>query len=134
MSATTEATADSLAVSGTPSYEFSFEPCPHRVRAEFEGVSIADSDAVMVLEETRLPPVHYFPREHVRMDLMRPTGRRTHCPFKGNASYWTLEVNGRVAENVMWSGTDSRSTRFIRRARNTTRTVATTPSELRSVV
>ena len=82
---------------------FSFEPYPHRLSATFAGVTIADSDAAMVFRETRLAPAYYFPREHVRMDLMRRTERLTHCPFKGNASYWTLEVNGRSAENVMWS-------------------------------
>jgi len=57
----------------------------------------------MVFTETRLAPVYYFPRRHVRMDLMRPSAHRTHCPFKGNASYWTLHAGDRVAENVMWS-------------------------------
>jgi class 3 adenylate cyclase/uncharacterized protein (DUF427 family) len=84
-------------------YGFTFEPCPKRISAIFSGVVIADSDAVMVLRETRLPDVYYFPREHVRMDLMRPSSLRTHCPFKGNASYWTLEVGDRVARDVMWS-------------------------------
>jgi class 3 adenylate cyclase/uncharacterized protein (DUF427 family) len=103
MSVSSEAAAESIVGASAPDYRFTFEPYPHRVRAVFAGVAIADSDTVMVLEETRLAPVYYFPREHVRMDLMRPTDYRTHCPFKGNARYWTLEVDGRVAENLMWS-------------------------------
>jgi class 3 adenylate cyclase/uncharacterized protein (DUF427 family) len=106
MSVSNEAAAESIVGASAPDYRFTFEPYPHRMRAEFAGVTIADSDAVMVLEETRLAPCFYFPREHVRMDLMRPTDYRTHCPFKGNARYWTLEVNGRVAENLMWSYED----------------------------
>jgi class 3 adenylate cyclase/uncharacterized protein (DUF427 family) len=106
MSASSEAAAESIVGASAPDYRFTFEPYPHRVRAVFAGVTVVDSDAVMVLEETRLAPVHYFPREHVRMDLMRPTEYRTHCPFKGNASYWTLEADGRVAENAMWSYED----------------------------
>jgi class 3 adenylate cyclase/uncharacterized protein (DUF427 family) len=97
-----EAIIDAIGGSA-PDYRFTFEPYPYRIQARFADQLVVDSEAAMVLHETRLAPVHYFPREHVRMDLMRPTARRTHCPFKGNARYWTLEAGGRVAENVMWS-------------------------------
>jgi class 3 adenylate cyclase/uncharacterized protein (DUF427 family) len=84
-------------------YRFSLEPCPHRIRAEFAGVVIADSTRALILRETRLPPVYYFPATDVRRDLLRKTAHRTHCPLRGNASYWTLSVNGRKAENAVWS-------------------------------
>jgi len=87
-------------------YGFTFTHFRHRVRAEAAGIVIADSDGVMIMKETRLPPVYYFPRQDVRMDLMRATGHRTICPFKGNASYWNLETGAGQIENLMWSYED----------------------------
>jgi class 3 adenylate cyclase/uncharacterized protein (DUF427 family) len=79
------------------------EPCGKRLRVVFAGEVIADSTDALVLHETRLPQVYYFPRKDVRMDLLQRTEHRTHCPFKGNASYWTIEAGNQVAENAVWS-------------------------------
>ena len=87
-------------------YRISFDPHGRRIRVVFNDETVADSSAVMVLRETRLPPVFYFPRADVRMDLMTRTERLTHCPFKGNATYWTLAVGGRAAENAVWGYED----------------------------
>ena len=84
-------------------YRLTLEPCARRIRGEFGGERIVDSDRALVMHETRLAPVHYFPRGDVRMDLMEKTAQRTHCPFKGNASYWTLKAGGREARNVVWA-------------------------------
>ncbi len=69
----------------------------------FHGETVADSRNVLVIHETRLAPVFYFPREDVRMDLLVESVRHTHCPFKGNASYWTLRVGGTSARDAAWS-------------------------------
>jgi adenylate cyclase len=87
-------------------YEIRFEPHPRRVRVEFNGAWIADSRRALVLHETRQPPAYYFPREDVRVDLLEKTEHVTHCPFRGNASYWTIRAAGRVAENAAWSYDD----------------------------
>ena len=84
-------------------YEIRYEPCHKRVRVEFNGRWVADSSRAIVLHETRAPPMHYFPFDDVRMDCLERTQYRTHCPFKGDASYWTLTVDGKVAENAVWS-------------------------------
>jgi uncharacterized protein (DUF427 family) len=84
-------------------YEIRFDAHPRRVRVEFNGTWIADSRRVLVLHETRHPPVFYFPPEDVRFDVLEKTSLRTHCPFKGDASYWTLRIGERVAENAVWS-------------------------------
>jgi uncharacterized protein (DUF427 family)/class 3 adenylate cyclase len=89
-----------------PDYRISYEPCDRRVRVVFNGVTVADTRSALVVQETRLPPVYYLPREDVRMDLMTRTDYHTHCPFKGNASYWTLAVGDEVAENAVWSYED----------------------------
>jgi class 3 adenylate cyclase/uncharacterized protein (DUF427 family) len=80
-----------------------FEPSRKRVRVEFNGAPIADSSRTIVLHETRLPPAYYFPVDDVRMDLLARTAHRTHCPFKGNAAYWSVKVGDRIAENAVWA-------------------------------
>lgn len=84
-------------------YQIRFEPSRKRVRVEFNGTRIADSARALVVHETRLPPAYYFPADDVRMDLLARTGHATHCPFKGNASYWTLKVGDQVVENAAWA-------------------------------
>jgi uncharacterized protein (DUF427 family) len=75
----------------------------NRVRAMFQAHVIADtSHALTVLEENH-PPVQYFPRDDVEMDFMGKTDRRTRCPHKGEASYYTLAMGGEIAENAVWS-------------------------------
>lgn len=88
-------------------YRIVIEPCAHRVRAVFNGVTVADSSRALLMRETHLPPVFYFPRQDVRMDLLSRTERRTNCPFKGNASYWTIKVGQKSAENAVWSYEDA---------------------------
>jgi uncharacterized protein (DUF427 family) len=73
------------------------------VRVQFNGETIADSSDAHLLFETRHLPVYYFPRGDVRMDLLQPTGHHTFCPYKGNASYWTIRVGDRTAENAVWA-------------------------------
>jgi len=84
-------------------YEIRFEPSPRRVRVEFNGAWVADSERAVILHETRRPPAYYFPRADVQMALLEKTAQVTHCPFRGNATYWTLRTNGAVAENAAWS-------------------------------
>jgi uncharacterized protein (DUF427 family) len=79
-----------------------FEDSPRRVRVMFEGETIADSKRVKLLHEAGLLPVYYFPREDVRMNLLEESDHTTHCPFKGDASYWSVRVRERVAENAVW--------------------------------
>ena len=89
-----------------PGYEIRIEDCRERVRVIFNGVPVADSARAKILTEGRLAPAYYFPRADVRMDLLRATSLRTYCPFRGNASHWTLTVGGRNAENSAWSYED----------------------------
>jgi class 3 adenylate cyclase/uncharacterized protein (DUF427 family) len=73
------------------------------VRVVFGDVTIADSHNAIIVHETRLAPVYYFPREAVDMSRLHATDHHSYCPFRGTASYWTLSVDGRVAENAAWS-------------------------------
>ena len=86
-----------------PDYKILFEPSPRRVRVKFNGEFIADSTNAHLLFETRHLPVYYFPQKDVRMDLLERTEQRTHCPYKGDASYWTIKIGDRRIENAVWS-------------------------------
>ncbi len=84
-------------------HEVRFEPCPKRVRVYVGGEAVADSRRVLTMFETNHLPVYYFPRADVRMDLLSETDHHTDCPYKGRASYYSVEVGGRVAENAAWT-------------------------------
>lgn len=89
-----------------PDYRVDLVPETRRVRVEFAGAVIADSNAALRVEETGHAPVHYLPKKDVRLELLRPTDHHTRCPFKGEASYWTIEVPDgsavRRSENAVW--------------------------------
>jgi uncharacterized protein (DUF427 family) len=72
------------------------------IRVEIGGVTVAESRAPRILFETGLPPRYYLPLSDVRHDLLRPSDLETHCPYKGTANYWSVEVDGRTYENVVW--------------------------------
>jgi uncharacterized protein (DUF427 family) len=78
------------------------EDSPRRVRVVFGGETVADSRRAKLLHETGHLPVYYFPEEDVRMVLLEATDHTTHCPFKGDASYWSVKVGDRVTENAVW--------------------------------
>ncbi len=86
-----------------PGYMVDLIASPRRVRVMVDSETIADSTNMMLMRETRHLPVYYFPLDDVRMDLIRRTDHATHCPFKGEASYWTLALDDREIENILWS-------------------------------
>ena len=72
------------------------------VRVEVDGVIIADTQQARVLQEGSYVPRYYVPRADVRTDLLVPTDLSSTCPFKGDASYWHLELEGTRHENLVW--------------------------------
>jgi uncharacterized protein (DUF427 family) len=89
-----------------PDYRVELESNPSRVRVRFHGDVVADSERTLVVRETKHDPVVYFPRQDVRFELLERTDHGTFCPFKGEASYWTLRVGDRIEENCVWSYED----------------------------
>jgi uncharacterized protein (DUF427 family) len=79
-----------------------FEPAPQRLRVLFAKETVADSIHARLLHETRHLPVYYFPESDVRADLLVATAKRTRCPHKGEARYWSVRVGERLAENAVW--------------------------------
>jgi uncharacterized protein (DUF427 family) len=76
------------------------------VRAFLDGTAVADSTRALLLLEAGHLPVYYFPPEDVRTDLLEPTDKRSHCPYKGEASYWSVTVGDRVVTDAVWSYQD----------------------------
>jgi uncharacterized protein (DUF427 family) len=78
------------------------EPTPKRIRVEVGGEVIADSRRAMLLHEGGQMPIYYFPPDDVRADLLEPSDRHTHCPKKGEASYYTIKAGGEVVDAGAW--------------------------------
>jgi uncharacterized protein (DUF427 family) len=76
---------------------------PNRVVVRFAGRTVADTRRALTLREGGYPPVLYIPRADVDMRLLERTTHRTRCPFKGEAAYYSITVEGRRAENAVWS-------------------------------
>ena len=89
-----------------PDHPITLAAAPGRMRALYNGHQIAESEDVLILQEADYRPVAYFPRGDVEMAFMAKTAHATHCPYKGEASYYTLDMDGRIAENAAWSYED----------------------------
>jgi uncharacterized protein (DUF427 family) len=74
-----------------------------RVEVLFERHQIADSGDVLLLQEADYAPVRYFPRADVAMAFLQKTDKVTHCPYKGDATYYTISRDRQIIENAVWS-------------------------------
>jgi uncharacterized protein (DUF427 family) len=86
-----------------PDHPITITPNARRVRVKVGEHVIADSADVLMLKEASYPPVAYFPREDVEMGFLAKTDRASHCPYKGDAAYFTLHIDGDIRENAVWS-------------------------------
>lgn len=73
-------------------------PCDRRIRVELSGQVLAESDRAVALDETGLPTRYYLPRDDVRIDLLAPSDTTSHCPFKGDATYFSADG----AKDAFW--------------------------------
>ena len=90
-------------LSAAPAHLLYLHEVPQRVRGVVAGEVVVDTERAVLLHESGLLPQWYVPREDVRTDLLTPTSTSTHCPFKGDASYWTLTVGDRVVQDAVWA-------------------------------
>ena len=93
-------------MAGTPDHPITITKATRRVRVTFAGRVVADTRRALMLAETSHPAVAYVPREDVELSLLRRADHKTHCPYKGDASYYSIVVDGRVAEKAIWSYED----------------------------
>ena len=86
-----------------PGHTVTIAPADLHVEIRVDGELVAETEHPVILDETGLPRRYYLRREDVRMDLFRSTSFRTECPFKGQASYWTLQLGDAVHDGIVWS-------------------------------
>lgn len=87
----------------TAGHTIDISPTDAHVEVKVDGQLVAATDHALKLDETGLPARYYLPRADVRMDLLRPTNFHTTCPFKGEASYWSVDVDGETHDGIVWS-------------------------------
>ena len=87
-------------------YVIDLEPLPFRVRAEVDGATVLDSNHVLVMYELGHAPVYYVPSDDLSQALLTSSDHSTYCPYKGDASYWSLAVSDRLVENAVWGYLD----------------------------
>lgn len=86
-----------------PTGRISLQRNPRQVRIRAGGVLIADSREAIELREIGYPVRQYIPREDVAMELLRRSETITHCPFKGDATYYSIELDGKTMMDAAWS-------------------------------
>lgn len=85
------------------SSHISIAPAPGRVRVSFAGEVVVETQSALELREGAYPPVLYVPRADAKMAFFEPSTRRSRCPYKGEANYFSLSANGQRASDAVWS-------------------------------
>jgi uncharacterized protein (DUF427 family) len=86
-----------------PDHPITLTPNPKRVLVKVAGALIADSRNALILQEASYPPVQYIPRKDVDMKLLERTDFSSYCPFKGDASYYSIPSGGDKSINAVWT-------------------------------
>jgi uncharacterized protein (DUF427 family) len=86
-----------------PDHPITITANPKRVRVTVGDTIIAETTHALTLKEAKYPAVQYVPREDARMELLQRTDRVTHCPYKGDANYFSISADGKVVENSIWT-------------------------------
>ena len=97
---------DQIADSRHPEFLLKVEEAPETIRVEFNGKVVAESAHTLMLHESNRVPVYYFPMTDVRQEYLKNSEKITLCPFKGDASYWSLAVDGKKAHDSVWAYKD----------------------------
>ncbi|GLQ98079.1 DUF427 domain-containing protein [Dyella mobilis] len=86
-----------------PDHPITIEPNPERIVVRVAGQVIADTSAALTLREASYPPVQYIPRRDVNVALLVRSHHVTHCPYKGECSYYSIPIGGQRSVNAVWS-------------------------------
>lgn len=86
-----------------PDHPITITPNPKRIRVTSGSTVIADTTHALTLKEASYPAVLYIPRADAEMELLSRTDRVTHCPYKGDANYFSIAAGGKNLENAIWT-------------------------------
>jgi uncharacterized protein (DUF427 family) len=86
-----------------PDHPITISPNPNRIRVSADGVVIAETRRALTLKEASYPAVQYIPREDAKLELLSRTSRTTHCPYKGDANYFSVNAGDKIIENSIWT-------------------------------
>ncbi|KQT03598.1 MAG: DUF427 domain-containing protein [Bradyrhizobium sp.] len=86
-----------------PDHPITITPNPRRVRVTAGDIVIAETSKALTLREAKYPAVQYVPREDTNMALLERTDRITHCPYKGDASYYSVTAGDKTLDNAIWT-------------------------------
>jgi uncharacterized protein (DUF427 family) len=86
-----------------PDHPITVSPVEGTVRVTVAGRIVAESTRALRLEEKGYPPVHYLPRNDADTSLLVRTNHATHCPYKGDAAYYSIPIGGTKSENAVWT-------------------------------
>ena len=86
-----------------PDHPISLEPNPSRILVRAGGTLIADTREAVTVREGHYPPIHYIPRKDVDMKLLERSDFTSYCPFKGDASYYSIPSAGEKSINAVWT-------------------------------
>ncbi len=87
----------------TSKHSITIEPNPNHIVVRCCGQVIADSKNALTLREANYGPAVYIPRHDVDLSILKRSNLVTHCPYKGDAEYYSVTIGDRVVENVAWS-------------------------------
>jgi uncharacterized protein (DUF427 family) len=88
----------------TTEHPITVEPTKGRVTARIGGKVVADTTSALTLQESTYPAVQYIPLADVDQSVLSRTAASTYCPFKGDASYYSVRIpGGEVLEDVIWT-------------------------------
>lgn len=99
-------TQERVPIHGDAGHWIHVSESPRHVRVVFNGQTIADSKHAKLVREAEVLPVYYFPREDVRAELFTQSRHNSSCPYKGEASYWSIDLAGKHADSAAWSYRD----------------------------
>ena len=86
-----------------PDHPITIEPNPARITISIGGRVIADTREALTLREASYPGVQYIPRKDVNMALLERTDHGSYCPYKGEASYFSIPAGGERSRNAVWT-------------------------------
>ncbi|MCZ4094123.1 DUF427 domain-containing protein [Sinorhizobium psoraleae] len=89
-----------------PDHPITIDHNPARVVVKLDGRVVADTRDALTLREASYPAVQYIPRKDVDMSLLARTDHSTHCPYKGDASYYSITPGGERSKNAVWTYED----------------------------